>query len=70
MSGGCLKGVWKVPGGCLEGIYGMFEWQSGKSGLVMSGKFKSVQVKSGHAKSGQVKSGQSSQDSQVRTVKS
>ena len=26
MSGGCLKGVWKVPGRCLEETYGMSEW--------------------------------------------
>ena len=26
MSGGCLKGVWKVPGWCLEDIYGKSKW--------------------------------------------
>ena len=44
VSGGCLAGVLWLSGGCLEGvlgclkgIYGMYEWYSGKSGVLKSG---------------------------------
>ena len=67
MFGKCLEGVWMGSAGCLKGIlrvsmvhpkgmWGVYIYLKGKSGLVKSGKVESLQVRSGKVKSGQVKS--------------
>ena len=69
MFGKCLEGVWMGSAGCLKGIlrvsmvhpkgmWGVYIYLKGKSGLVKSGKVESLQVRSGKVKSGQVKSRQ------------
>ena len=52
LSEGCLKGVWKVPGGNLWDVE-MVKPGQVKSGQVKSEQVKSVQVKSGHVESDQ-----------------
>ena len=53
-----MEGVWTVPMGCLNGLWCVYMYLKGKSGLVNSTQVKLGQIKSGQVMSGQVKSGQ------------